>query len=116
MTYKFERREVEYGVHVLVEKYPQCFFDNPRQRRPLKKNIVADLEKDGCPLAPELISASVDWYQSHFGYLYALETGSKRIDLNGEEVGTVTAQEQMAARKKIHEDQERLSERNAQDS
>src|SRR5262249_1167816 len=112
MTYKFERREVEYGVHVLVEKDPQCFFDNPRQRRPLKKNIVADLEKDGCPLAPELIAASVDWYQSHFGYQYALEVGSKRLDLNGKEVGTVTALEQAAARKKIQEIQEKLNERN----
>jgi sRNA-binding protein len=58
MPYKFYRQELEDSVQLLAEKYPKCFFTNPRLRRPLKKNIVADLEKDGFPLAAELLSAT----------------------------------------------------------
>lgn len=85
---------------MLAERYPRCFFVNPRLRQPLKKNIVADLQKDGFAVT-ELISASVDWYTSHIGYQYRLETGAKRLDLEGKEAGTVTESEYHAAQKKI---------------
>jgi len=73
---------------MLAERYPRCFSVNPRLRQPLKKNIEADLQKDGFA-SPELISASVDWYKSHISYQYNLETGAKCLDLDGKEVGTV---------------------------
>ena len=87
---------------MLAERYPRCFFVNPRLRQPLKKNIEADLQKDGFA-SPELISASVDWYKSHISYQYNLETGAKRLDLEGKETGTVTESEYHAAQKKILE-------------
>jgi sRNA-binding protein len=31
-------------IRMLAEHYPRCFFDDARQRRPLKKNIIADIE------------------------------------------------------------------------
>jgi len=69
----------------------------------LKQNIVADLVKDpDFDVAPELIESAVNWYKSHIGYDYAVSTiGSKRIDLNGREVGTVTEAEARAARQGI---------------
>ncbi len=112
MAYKFDRQELEDGIQMLAEKYPKCFFTIPRQRRPLKKNIVADLQKDGISMAIELIGASVDWYKSHISYQYSLEAGAKCLDLEGKEAGTVTELEQRAAQKKILEIHEKLAERN----
>src|SRR5437868_8551556 len=94
---------------MLAERYPRCFFVNPRLRQPLKKK-EADLQKDGFATA-ELISASVAWYKSHISYQYNLETGAKCLDLDGKEVGTVTELEQCAARMKIQEINERRVER-----
>jgi sRNA-binding protein len=111
MAYKFERQELEDGIHMLVEKYPKCFFVDPRLRRPLKKNIVVDLQKDGIAMPPELISASVDWYKSHISYQYCLEAGAKCLDLDGKEAGTVTESEHRGAQKKILEINERRAER-----
>jgi sRNA-binding protein len=79
----------------------------------LKHNIVADLQKDGMPMAYELVAAGVEWYQSHFSYLYSLQAGAKRLDLNGAEVGTVTKQEFMAAQAKIKIGHQKLSAKNA---
>jgi sRNA-binding protein len=112
MPYKFDRQELEDNLQLLSEKYPKCFFTNPRLRRPLKKNIVADLEKDGFPLAAELLSATVDWYKSHIGYQHCLEAGAKCLDLDGKEAGTVTELEHRAAQKKIQEINEIMAERN----
>jgi sRNA-binding protein len=104
---RITRQDSEEVVSMLAEKYPKCFFEDPKMRRPLKFNIIADLQQDGFPVAPELLSAGVDWYQSHFGYQHALQAGAKRIDLNGKEVGTVTKKEQDNAQKKIRDDQQK---------
>ena len=93
MIYRISRDENEATVLQLVEKYPKCFFEDPRQRVPIKKSIRDDLQAEGFPADYGLISSAVDWYESHFSYQYALEPGRKRIDLNGKEVGTVTEQE-----------------------
>jgi sRNA-binding protein len=110
MAYLPNRDESEQTIRLLAERYPKCFFFDPRQRKPLKRGIVLDLEKDGFPEAAYAARA-VDWYQSHFGYQYALQAGVKRIDLHGKEVGTVTEQEQYAAQTKIKEDKQKKSQR-----
>jgi hypothetical protein len=109
---QFSREENEHAIRVLVTKYPKCFFEDPKLRRPLKKNIVADLQADGCPLAEGEISAAIAWYESHFAYHYALQAGAKRIDLDGKENGTVTELEQRNARNYIAERKRAMSERN----
>jgi sRNA-binding protein len=101
MTYKPNRQESEEGGRILAERYPKCFFENPRQRRPLKKGIINDLIKDGAPIAPELITAIVDWYKLHLGYQKKILAGEKRINLDGDEAGIVTEAEQRAAEKKV---------------
>ena len=111
MSYRPNREENEETIRVLVDRYPKCFFAEPRLRRPLKKNITADVQQDGFPATYELIAGAVEWYQSHFGYQYSLETGARRINLNGKEVGTVTEQEHLAAEKKIKEGKAFLAER-----
>jgi len=92
------REESEHIIHMLVDKYPQCFFEQPSQRRPLKKDIAHDLKEDGFPATVELIKAGVDWYQSHFGYHHALQAGAFRVDLTGKAVGKVTQAEALKAK------------------
>jgi sRNA-binding protein len=104
------REESEHIIRMLVDKYPQTFFQEPRQRRPLKKDIVIDLQDDGFAVAPGPLKKAVDWYQSHFGYHYSLQAGSPRIDLNGKAVAKVTSQEAMKAKDFIAERQRELSE------
>jgi sRNA-binding protein len=110
--YRPNREESEAIIRMLADRYPKCFFENSRLRRPLKRNILADLEQAGFPAAHDLIRAAVDRYEGHFGYLYALQAGTKRIDLDGKEVGTVTESEEAVALKKIKEGQKLLIERN----
>ena len=91
-------------IQMLAENYPKCFFETARYRRPLKKNIVADLEREGFPVAPELLSASIDRYMSNYSYQYnQQQAGTKRVDLNGAEVGTVSEPEAIAAQTKVSE-------------
>ena len=111
-AYRYNREESEAVIRMLTDRYPKCFFQNPKLRRPLKRNIQADLELAGFPAAHELITAALDWYKSHFGYQYALQAGAKRIDLEGNEVGTVTESEQAGAQKEIQERKKLLNERN----
>jgi sRNA-binding protein len=101
MTYKFSRQQIEEAIRKLADIYPKCFFEDPKLRRPLKQNILADLQKDGVPLAQDLTTTAVAFYQSNFSYQYSLYAGNKRIDLNGVEVGTVTEKEYMAAQVEI---------------
>jgi hypothetical protein len=102
MYYPFNREENENAIRMLAERYPKCFFVEPQQRRPLKKNIVADLQKDGCPTASELIASAVEWYKSHFAYHYHVQAGVKRVGLNGEDDGTVTELEARNAQKYVN--------------
>ena len=100
---------------MLSTHYPKCFFEEGRQRRPLKlgiaTNIIADKDFDA---NPELIAAGVDWYISHISYQISLSVaGSKRIDLDGCEVGTVTEQEAIAAQQRANEIGKKLNERKA---
>jgi sRNA-binding protein len=112
MNYKFDRQELEDAIQKLAELYPKTFFVIPSQRRPLKRNIVADLERDGAPIASELISTAVSWYESHYGYKYAIQTGAKRVDLTGADCGTVTATECQEAQQQIAADKKRQREKN----
>jgi sRNA-binding protein len=116
MTYQPSRDESEYTIALLADRYPNCFFAEPQSRRPLKKNIIADLEKDGVPVTRELLTATVDWYQTHFGYLYALQPGAKRLDLSGKEGAAVTEAEHYAAQAKITEGKRKNAEKTRNNS
>jgi sRNA-binding protein len=114
-TYRPSRTDNERVIRMLCEHYPKCFSEEPKQRRPLKPDIAADIVRDDdFAVAPEMITAAVEWYQSHIGYDHAMTiAGSKRIDLNGREVGTVTEQEALFAKHKIYEFNEKRNEQRA---
>jgi sRNA-binding protein len=103
VAYHYLRNEIDTTIEMLAMKYPKCFFADHRMRLPLKKNIEADLETDGAKIDPYLLTQTLEWYQSSWGYLYAVIGGKPRIDLNGKEVASVTQQERAAAEKKLAE-------------
>jgi sRNA-binding protein len=92
-------------IGVLAEHFPRCFFTDPRQRLPLKKNIVNDIEALKLKEFETVdIQSAVDWYISNYGYQKRLAIpGNKRIDLDGKPVGTVTELEANKAVDKINE-------------
>jgi sRNA-binding protein len=42
----YHRRERDDAIGYLASKFPKCFFEDPTHRRPLKHNIILDLEKE----------------------------------------------------------------------
>jgi sRNA-binding protein len=99
-------------IGVLAQLYPKAFFIDPRQRLPLKKNIVADL---GAAADKELafynVGPAVDWYGNHIGYDYALQAGRERVDLHGTVVGKVSEQEGLEAQQRITQKREVIASR-----
>ena len=70
------RQDHNVVIELLSQLHPRCFFANPKQRRPLKKDIVDDLEKLRDPtLAGYNIEDAIDWYTGHIGYDYSLRPG-----------------------------------------
>jgi sRNA-binding protein len=100
---KFPREILEEAVRVLANKYPACFFVDGRMRRPLKNTILDDLAEDGAS-AEEL--SAVGFYTHDWIYQSGLQAGVERVDLNGKKAGTVTAAEEMAARKQVQTEKE----------
>jgi sRNA-binding protein len=102
-------------IRLLAAHYPKCFVEEPRQRRPLKHNIAADIKKDTTfDVTPEKITDAVEWYQSHIGYAYQSRVqGTFRIDLNGNGVSTVTEAEALAAQQRVDDFNLEKRERNA---
>jgi ProQ/FINO family len=63
IAYRPTRDESEEIIRMLCEHYPKCFFEEPRRRLPLKKNITTDIIKDGdFDVSPEMIGAAMEWY------------------------------------------------------
>jgi len=86
------------GIAQLAELYPSC-FRQPRQ--PLKIGIHNDIIARHPELRPSLIASALKMYTRSPGYLETLEAGAARIDLEGNQVGTVTASDEEDAKRKI---------------
>ncbi len=94
------REMIEEAIAYLVATYPKTFFQLSHQKRPLKKNIISDLEKDGV-LDDDKRTAAVSFYMRDWNYEDCLQAGAKRVDLDGKEVGTVTEQEAIEAQTRL---------------
>jgi ProP effector len=92
----YHRTERDEFIRYLAEQFPKCFFEDPAQRRPLKRDIIDDLEKRKV-LNSEKLLCALDWYKNHFTYRYTIIAGAERVDLDGQRAGTVTVREQQEA-------------------
>src|SRR5262245_42695707 len=89
-------------VEFLASQWPACFTADPRERRPLKVGIHADLvTAAGGALSWREISGALRWYVHAGGYLYRMRAGAERIGLDGKPAGSVTAEEAEDARAKL---------------
>ncbi|MGJ8668963.1 MAG: ProQ/FINO family protein [Oceanococcus sp.] len=103
------RRAREEWLPALIARYPKSFFDDPRQRKPLKigvhKDILAD---DANELASYQLTSALRWYTGALGYQLSIQDKAERIDLNGEASGQVTAEDATAATAKVKLIRERM--------
>jgi sRNA-binding protein len=95
------RYELEDLVSELSFSYPKCFFTDQFNKRPLKKNIMLDLENDSMRQDDGKLNAALTFYTRDWNYESKLQAGAKRIDLDGNEVGTVTETEACEARERV---------------
>ena len=87
-------------LEALRAKYPNCFYAFGREK-PLKKSIFLDLcdLSSGSDLARNTISAALRIYTSSMAYRASLiREESQRIDLDGNAVEAVTAEERTHAK------------------
>jgi ProP effector len=104
------RHERDDIIKYLADKYPACFFEEPNFRRPLKRDILDDLEKERVLDRAKLVHA-LDWYCSHFTYRRSIIAGAEKIDLDGKKAGVVTPKEQQEARAWIAARKKEVAER-----
>lgn len=107
-------------ISFLVEKFPNCFFAKD-SCKPLKIGIFADLAERVCNeenpgLSRTRVRQALRYYTSNITYLNSFVEGAKRVDLDGNEIEVITAEqiayaqdlrkaaeEKIAARKKERE-------------
>ena len=98
MGHKNHRRAASHAaLTALVAAFPTAFFR--AGRKPLKLGIHDDLIARG--VAQDVIQRGLSSYCQSVGYLAALKTGAARIDLDGNAVGTITADEASHAAQKL---------------
>jgi sRNA-binding protein len=84
----------------LADAFPATFFVGPARRAPLRIGIADDIAATGIVSLKELRYALIS-YCSGAGYLRSLKAGAPRLDLAGNEVSIVTAEEAEHAREKL---------------
>lgn len=88
----------QYGVELLKAYFPAC-FKSPNEIKPLKKGIKQDLVKHLSTLNQIVIEdkacmvKSLAYYVNTISYYKSMHTGVARVDLEGNNVGEVTAEE-----------------------
>jgi ProP effector len=87
------------GIALLAELWPKCFSVYEGRRRPLKLKIHLDIQAalDGA-ITPAELHKALGMYCSNPVYLGHIRTGARRLDLDGNPAGVVTADEEAHAR------------------
>jgi ProP effector len=100
MSNAARRARITAVIKVLCEQFPQTF--SRRGPLPLKIGIYADvLAALSGALEPRDLKSALRAYTSNAGYLRALSAGAPRVGLDGNEAGTVTAQDEAVAKERL---------------
>jgi ProP effector len=99
---KFDRAEIAAVITLLAEWFPKTFFVYQRRRKPLKLRIDLDLQAalDGA-ITPAELHRALQVYCGNEGYLRNTLKGAWRVDLAGNPVGAVIADEESNAKQKL---------------
>jgi sRNA-binding protein len=85
-------------IAMLAERWPACFAIYEKRRRPLKVGIDKDIAAAiGDIVSMDELKVALRAYVSNEAYLDACFVGAWRIDLDGNVVGTVTAEQAVRA-------------------
>ncbi|OGT45839.1 MAG: hypothetical protein A3E83_00485 [Gammaproteobacteria bacterium RIFCSPHIGHO2_12_FULL_41_20] len=105
----------QYGVELLKAHFPCCFKD-PNEIQPLKVGIKQDLVKRLGGLEDVVINdkacmiKSLNYYVNTIAYHKRVLVGTARVDLDGNAVGMVTAEEALyAEQRRQHKQQSKVS-------
>jgi ProP effector len=95
-TGETQRQAARAIVAMLCQRWPKCF--DLKNRRPLKIGIAQDLVHalGDAASRPELKGA-LNLYCGDIGYLSSLRAGASRLDLQGNEVGIVSRENELRA-------------------
>jgi ProP effector len=86
-------------IEQLAARFPNCFFVYERRRPPLKVGVDADLIATlNGSIEHHTLKNALRYYVHNIGYLRACVVGAKRVDLEGNAAGVVTAREAERAR------------------
>jgi sRNA-binding protein len=81
-------------IELLAARWPNCFFIYQTRRRPLKRGIRGDIWAAlNNVITYTQLKAALGFYCLNHGHLLACKADAPRIDLDGNIVGTVSAEE-----------------------
>jgi ProP effector len=111
-TMKPSIKDVYATVALLAATWPKAFSVEFAGRKPLKVGIGNEIAvaTEGAITQAEL-DAALNLYCSHKSYLKKLREGAERVDVDGNPVGTVTAEQAATAHRRIQRMEERHSAR-----
>ena len=91
-------------IRLLCDRFPHAFTGRDQPRRPLKVGIHAELVPalDG-EVGQRALRSALRAYTSKPSYLRALMAGAARVSLDGSPAGTVTSDEETAAKARLAE-------------
>ena len=102
MSKTARRARIAAIIELLCGRFPRTF--SRRGPQPLKVGVYSDvLAALGEAVRPRDLQSALRAYTSNAGYLRVLVAGACRIDLDGKPAGTVTAEDEKAAKAKLAE-------------
>lgn len=103
------RRAREEWLPALIARYPQTFFEDPKERKPLKIGVHKDILADETnQLAAYQLTSALRWYTGALGYQLSIKQDVDRVDLAGEAAGQVSEADATAATEKVKMIRERM--------
>jgi len=95
-TGEAQRQAARAIVAILCQRWPKCF--DLKNRRPLKIGIAQDLVRAlGDAVSGPELKGALNLYCGDLGYLSTLRAGTSRLDLQGNEVGIVSSDDELRA-------------------
>ena len=98
MTSAARRARIRATIKLLYEQFPQTFC----RRAPVPLKVYADtLAAVNGAVEPGNLKSALRAYTSNARYLRALSAGAHRVGLDGSPAGTVTAEDEAAAKERL---------------
>ena len=86
----------------LAKLYPQTFFIDTKQRKPLMIGIFHQLIAVMPEMTKKRLRAALKFYCNHFDYLTALSRETHRIDLSGEPIEEISPKDKKSIKRRLN--------------